>query len=151
MEASLLEGLLQHLTMERQTSAAYWAMAICFAERELRGFAHHFKEETGSEQHHAGLVADYLIAPGQGVPLEEVPATRQNWGSPEEILAAVFRMEADVTVSLQQLYAMAERAGDVHTAVFLDPMVQSLIEVEHEAAHLLGRSVMPRTIPRPCW
>jgi ferritin len=125
--------------MERQTSAAYWAMAIWFAERELRGFSHHFKEEAGAEQHHAGLVADYLIARGQTVPLEELPAPRQSWASPEEILAAVFRMEADVTVSLQQLYAMAERAGDVRTTVFLDPMVQSQIEAEHEAAHLFGR------------
>jgi ferritin len=139
MEADLLEGLLQHLTMERRASAAYWAMAIWCAERELRGFAHYLKEESGNEQQHAGLVVDYLIARGQSVSLDDVPAPRQGWSTPEEIFAAVFRMEADVTVSLQQLYGMAERAGDVRTTVFLDPIVQDQIESENEAAHLLGR------------
>ena len=139
MEASLLEGLQQHLTMERQASAAYWAMAIWFGERELRGFCRYLKGEASNEQHHAGLVADYLVARGQTVQLEAVAPPRQHWSGAEELFAAVFQMEAEVTSSLQQLYAMAERAGDVRTTVFLDPIVQGQIESEHEAAHLLGR------------
>ena len=139
MEASLLEGLQQHLTMERQASAAYWAMAIWFGERELRGFCRYLKGEASNEQHHAGLVADYLVARGQTVQLEAVAPPRQHWSGAEELFAAVFQMEAEVTSSLQQLYAMAERAGDVRTTVFLDPMVQGQIDSEHEAAHLLGR------------
>jgi ferritin len=139
MEAGLLQGLQQHLTMERKASATYWAMAIWLAERELRGFSHYLREESTSEQHHAGLIADYLIARGQTVALEDVPAPRQNWSSVEEIFAAVFQTEADVTSSVQQLYGMAERAGDVRTTVFLDPVVQTQIDAENEAAHLLGR------------
>jgi ferritin len=139
MDAALLEGLQQHLTMERQASAAYWAMAIWFGERELRGFCHYLKGEASNEQEHAGLVADYLVSRGQTVLLDAVAAPRQQWQAAEEIFAAIFQMEADVTSSLQQLYAMAERAGDVRTTVFLDPIVQGQIESEHEAAHLLGR------------
>jgi ferritin len=139
MDAALLEGLQQHLTMERQASASYWAMAIWFAERELRGFCHYLKSESGNEQHHAGLVADYLVARGQTVLLDAVAAPRQQWRDAEEIFGAIFQMEADVTTSLQQLYAMAERAGDVRTTVFLDPIVQGQIDSENEAAHLLGR------------
>lgn len=139
MEPSLLEELQQHITMERRASVAYWAMAIWFAERELRGFAAYLKQEAADEQHHAGVVADYLIARGQTVPLEDLSTPRQDWSSPEEILADVFRMEADVTTSLQQLYGQAERAGDVRTTVFLDPIVQGQTEAEHQAAHLLGR------------
>jgi ferritin len=139
IEPALLEGLQQHVTMERGASVTYWAMAIWFAERELRGFAHFLKGESTDEQHHAGLFADYLIARGQTVPLEDLTAPDQGWTSPEAIFADVFRMEADVTTSLQQLYAMAERAGDVRTTVFLDPIVQGQIEAENQAAHLLGR------------
>ncbi|MEB3156473.1 MAG: hypothetical protein VKO26_03440 [Cyanobacteriota bacterium] len=40
MEESLLEGLQDHLTLERRACVAYWAMALWAAERELRGFAH---------------------------------------------------------------------------------------------------------------
>jgi len=139
IEAALLEGLQQHLTLERQASAAYWAMAIWFGERELRGFCHFLKAESADEQTHAGLFADYLVARGQTVQLEALAASRQHWRDAEEIIAAIFQMEADVTSSLQQLYAMAERAGDVRTSVFLDPIVQGQIEAEHGAAHLLGR------------
>lgn len=139
MDAELLAALQQHLTMERQASAAYFAMAIWFAERELRGFGHFFKQEAQDEQEHAGTVADYLIARGQTVELQDIPAPRQGWASVEEILAASFAMEADVTTSLQQMYAMAERSGDTRTTVFLDPLVDSQVASENTFAHLLGR------------
>ena len=139
MDAALLEGLQQHLTLERQASAAYWALAIWFGERELRGFCHYLKDEAADEQRHAGLFADYLVCRGQTVLLDAVAPPRQQWSNAEEIFAAIFQMEADVTTSLQQLYAMAERSSDVRTTVFLDPIVQGQIEAEHQAAHLLGR------------
>jgi len=139
MDPALLEGLQEHLAMERKASAAYWAMAIWFAERELRGFCAYLKAESQGEQSHAGLVADYLLARGQSVALGALPAPRQEWSGAEEILAEAFRLEADITSSLQLLYAMAERAGDLRTTVFLDPMVQGQIDAENMAAHLLGR------------
>jgi ferritin len=139
MEASLVEALHQHLTMERQASVAYFAMAIWFAERELRGFAHYFKHEARNEQEHAAKFADYLIARGQSVVLQDLVAPRQSWSSPEEIMAASFLMEADVTTSLQNLYGMAERGSDLRTTVFLDPIVDAQVDSENEFAHLLGR------------
>ena len=81
MDGALLDALQQHLNMERSASAAYFAMAIWFAERELRGFSHFFKEEGRSEQEHAGRFADYLIARGQTVVLSDVAAPRQTWSS----------------------------------------------------------------------
>jgi len=139
MDLALLEALQHHLTMERQVSAAYFAMAIWFAERELRGFSHFFKQEAKSEQEHAATFADYLIARGQTVVLQDLSAPRQAWASAEEIMAASFQREADVTTSLQQLYAMAERSSDLRTTVFLDPIVHAQVDAENEFAHLLGR------------
>ncbi|MFM7287059.1 MAG: ferritin [Cyanobium sp.] len=139
MDAALVEALQNHLSMERQASAAYFAMAIWFAERELRGFAHFFKHEASSEQEHAATFADYLIARGQTVQLQDLAAPRQEWSTPEQIFAASFQLEADVTASLQQIYAMAERAADLRTTVFLDPIVDAQLAAENEFAHLLGR------------
>jgi hypothetical protein len=87
MDAALVDALQSHLTMERQASAAYFAMAIWFAERELRGFSHFFKHEALSEQAHAATFADYLIARGQTVQLQELAAPRQAWTTPEDIMA----------------------------------------------------------------
>jgi len=140
MEADLLRCLQEHLTMERQASAAYWALSIWFAERELRGFAQFCKAESSSEQHHAGLFADYLIARGQTVQLEPLEAPRQSWNDPEEVFSGIFQMEAEVTTSLQQLYALAERCSDLRTTVFLDPLVQGQIEADHVVinGHVIG-------------
>ncbi len=139
MDAGLLEGLQEHLGLERKASAAYWAMALWFAERELRGFAAYLLQESRGEQHHAGQVADYLIARGQTVDLSDLPAPGQKWSDAEALLADAFRLEADVTTSLQLLYSMAERTGDVRSTVFLDPLIQGQIAAENDAAHLLGR------------
>ena len=144
MDPDLLAGLQQHLTMERQAHIAYTAFALWCAERELRGFVQHFKQEAADEQQHAALFADYLVSRGQTVQLEALPAPRQQWSDIEECLAAVFQMEAEVTTSLQQLYALAERNGDVRTTVFLDPIIQGQIDAEHHAAHLLGRVRLAR-------
>ena len=135
----LLESLQHHLNLELTASSNYWALAIWFAERELRGFSHYFRHESDQERSHAGLIADYLIARGQPVSLSEIEAPRQQWSSIEEVFAAVFQQEVDVTTSLQQIYGLAEQSGDVRSTVFLDPLIAQQIAAENEVAHLLGR------------
>lgn len=139
LEEALLDGLQQHLSMELNASAAYWALAIWFSEREFRGFSLYFKQESDQERGHAGIFADYLIGRGQPVALDQIDKPRQIWENPEEVLAAVFQIETDVTTSLQQLYALAERSGDVRTTVFLDPLIEKQTAAEAESGHLLGR------------
>ncbi|WP_320667650.1 ferritin [Prochlorococcus sp. MIT 1307] len=139
MQSELVEGLLQHLTMERSASAQYFANSLWFAERELKGFSSFFKKESENEQAHASIFADYLIARGQSVLLEKLKAPIQSWSDIEEVFAASFQMEADVTTSLHQLYAIAERDSDVRTNVFLDPIIEGQTSSEDEFAHLLGR------------
>ena len=136
---SLLEALFQHLTIERVSSAQYFAMSLWFAERELRGFSSFFLDESHDEQLHANKFADYLIARGQTVLLHEVPKPRQAWKNVEDVIKDSFQMEADVTSSLQQLYSMAERSSDTRTTVFLDPVIDNQTNSEDEFAHLLGR------------
>ena len=139
MDPELLAAFQQHLNMERHAHAAYFAAAIWFAERELRGFARYFRAESQSEHDHAAQFGEYLIARGQTVELHPLEAPRQTWTTAEEIMKSSFLMEADVTTSLHQLYALAESASDVRTTVFLDPMIDKQVQAENEFAHLLGR------------
>jgi ferritin len=139
MQETMLEALQQHLAMELNASSAYWALAVWFAERELRGFSRTFKEESDQERNHAGLFADYLVVRGQPVVLGSINAPKQVWTDIEDILTSVFQMEVDVTTSLNQLYALAEQSGDVRTTVFLDPLIDNQTASEDEAAHRLGR------------
>merc|ERR1712025_1143333 len=109
MSAELIGVLQAHLNMERQSSAAYFAAAVWFAERELVGFAEHLPDEAKQEQEHAAKFADYLISRGQRPVLDTVEPPRQQWPDVEQVIANVFRMEADVTASVLQLYNTAEK------------------------------------------
>ena len=139
MSNELLDLMQAHLNLERQSAAAYFAAAVWFAERELVGFAEHMRDEAKQEEQHAAKFADYLISRGQRTVLDTVEPPRQQWPDIEQVIANVFRMEADVTASVLQLYGNAENDQDVRTTVFLDPIVDGQRLSEHEAAYLLGR------------
>ncbi|WP_413442304.1 ferritin [Synechococcus sp. MIT S1220] len=139
MSVEMLDMMQAHLNMERQSSAAYFAAAVWFAERELVGFANHFRDEAKQEQEHSAKFADYLISRGQTVELDTLEPPCQTWTGVEDVVANVFLMEADVTTSVLQLYATAERLNDVRSTVFLDGVIDEQRLSEHEAAYLLGR------------
>ena len=139
MSGEMLDLMQAHLNLERQSAAAYFAAAIWFAERELTGFAEHLRDEAKQEEQHAAKFADYLISRGQRPVLDTVEPPRQQWPDVEQVIANVFRMEADVTASVLQLYGTADQDLDRRTSVFLDPIVDDQRLSEHEAAYLLGR------------
>merc|ERR1711937_322294 len=139
MSAEMLDLIQAHLNLERQSAAAYFAAAVWFAERELTGFAEHLRDEAKQEEQHAAKFADYLISRGQRPVLDTIEPPRQQWTGVEQVIANVFRMEADVTASVLQLYDTAEKDIDRRTTVFLDPIVDGQRLSEHEAAYLLGR------------
>ena len=139
IDVDLLEALYQHTSLERVSSAQYLAMSLWFLERELRGFSGFFKKESLSEQEHGFNFAKYIIARGQSVLLDEVTKPKQDWNSVEDLVTLSFQLEADVTTSVQQLYAMAERSNDTRTTVFLDPVIDEQIKAEDEMAYLLGK------------
>ena len=143
MSRELLDLIEAHLNLERQSAADYFAAAIWFAERELTGFAEHLRDEAKQEEQHAAKFADYLISRGQRPVLDTIEPPRQQWTGVEQVIANVFRMEADVTSSVLQLYGTAEGDDDKRTTVFLDPIVDGQRISEHEAAYLLGRVKAP--------
>jgi ferritin len=139
MDDGLLDNFFEHLTMERYANIQYFSIYLWFQERDLNGFASHFLSESQSEMEHALKFADYLIARGQSVKLNELPAPVQTWDSIEDLISFSFNMEADLTTSLQQLYSMSERISDTRTNVFLDPIVDSQTKSEDEFANILGK------------
>ena len=139
IESDLLDNIHQHLTMERNANVQYFSMSLWFQERDLNGFSSFFIKESKDELEHAYKFTDYLIARGQNVDLHELAKPIQQWESIQELITYAFRMESDLTVSLQQLYAISERTSDIRTNVFLDPIVEAQIKSEDEFAHILGK------------
>ena len=139
MDNDLLDNFFDHLTMERYANVQYFSIYLWFQERDLDGFASYFLCESQSEMDHAKRFADYLIGRGQNIKLKELSAPIQQWDSIEDLVSFSFNMEADLTSSLQQLYAISERISDTRTNVFLDPIVDAQTKSEDEFAHILGK------------
>ena len=139
IDNDLLDNILQHLTMERNANVQYFSMSLWFQERDLNGFSSFFLKESKDELEHTYIFTDYLIARGQNVDLHALSKPVQEWESIQDLIAYAFNMEADLTISLQQLYAISERTSDIRTNVFLDPIVESQIKSEDEFAHILGK------------
>jgi len=139
IENDLLDNILQHLTMERNANVQYFSMSLWFQERDLNGFSSFFLKESKEELEHAYKFTDYLIARGQSVDLHGLAKPIQEWESIQELIGYAFNMEADLTISLQQLYALSERTSDIRSNVFLDPIVESQIKSEDQFAHILGK------------
>tara|TARA_Y100000589_G_scaffold97419_1_gene92004 strand:- start:961 stop:1512 length:552 start_codon:yes stop_codon:yes gene_type:complete len=139
IDIDLLDNIYQHLTMERKANVQYFSIALWFKERDLNGFSSFFLNESNDEMEHAYKFSDYLIARGQSVKLQDLPSPLQNWKSIEEIITYSFKMESELTTSIQQLYSIAERTSDIRTSVFLDPIIESQIKSEDEFATILGK------------
>ena len=89
MSAEMIDVMQAHLNMERQSSAAYFAASVWFAERELVGFSQHFREEAKQEQDHAAKFADYLISRGQTVVLDTLEPPCQTWADVKALCQCV--------------------------------------------------------------
>ena len=139
MDSELLDNLYEHLKMERYANVQYFSIYLWFKERDLDGFASYFLNESQGEMEHAYKFANYFIARGQTVKLTEIPEPIQAWDSIEDLISYSFNMEADLTASLHQLYAISERTSDTRTSVFLDPIVDAQTKSEDEFAHILGK------------
>ena len=125
MDTALLDNLYEHLTIERYANVQYFSIYLWFQERDLDGFASFFLNESQGEIEHAYKFANYFIARGQTVKLNDLPAPIQSWDSIEDLISYSFNMEADLTSSLQHLYSISERISDTRTSVFLDPIIEA--------------------------
>jgi len=139
LDISLLDNFFEHLTMERNANVQYFSMSLWFKERELRGFSSFFLKESNEELSHVKRFTDYLIARGYKINLKDLPSPIQQWDSIQDLINFAFKMESDLTTSLEQLYSIAERVSDIRTNVFLDPIVEDQINSEDTFAYLSGK------------
>lgn len=139
MNAALLKGLNTHLTLEFRASHEYLAMAIWLEAHDMPGFATWMKQQSSDERLHAQKIIDHLVERDQEVTLPAVAAPPRTWKSVEALCAHVLRNEQDVTASINDLYAVAEKAKDRPAQVLLQWFVNEQMEEEAAARAVLGR------------
>src|SRR5262245_64940276 len=139
MTKDLLKGLNEHLKLEFRASHEYLAMSIWLNEHDLPGFATWMRKQSGDELLHAQRIIDHLIERDQKVILPAIGAPPMGWKSAEALCAHVLKNEQEVTASINDLYAMAEKAKDRPATVMLQWFVTEQMEEEAAARALLGR------------
>src|SRR5262245_4580112 len=144
MNRDLLNGLNEHLKLEFRASHEYLAMAIYLAEHDLPGFSKWMRQQSADELMHAQRIIDHLIERDQKVILPAIGAPPMGWKSAEALCAHVLKNEQEVTASINDLYAMAEKAKDRPATVMLQWFVTEQMEEEAAARALLGRIRLAR-------
>ncbi len=139
MTADLLTGLNQHLTLEFRAAHEYLAMSIWLAEHDLPGFSKWMRKQSSDELMHAQRIIDHLVERDQTVTLPAVDAPPMTWESAEKLCAHVLANEQEVTASINDLYATAEKAKDRPATVMLQWFVNEQMEEEAAARAVLGR------------
>jgi ferritin len=139
MTSDLLKGLNQHLALEFRAAHEYLAMSIWLAEHDLPGFARWMAQQSADERMHAQRIVDHLVERDQKVRLPAIDAPPMDWDSAEALCAHVLRNEQEVTASINDLYAAAEKAKDRPATVLLQWFVNEQMEEEAAARALLGR------------
>jgi ferritin len=139
MNSDLLNGLNEHLKLEFRASHEYLAMAIWLAEHDLPGFSKWMRQQSADELMHAQRIIDHLVERDQKVILPAIDAPPTGWKAAEALCTHVLKNEQEVTASINNLYALAEKAKDRPATVMLQWFVTEQMEEEAAARALLGR------------
>jgi ferritin len=139
MNSELLHGLNEHLKLEFRASHEYLAMSVWLSLHDMPGFAQWMRKQSSDELMHAQKIIDHLVERDQHVVLPSVPAPPSEWKSAEKLCAHVLDNEQEVTASINNLYALAEKAKDRPATVMLQWFVNEQMEEEAAARAVLGR------------
>ena len=85
-------------------------------------------QQSADERMHAQRIVDHLVERDQKVKLPAVAAPPMDWKTAEALCAHVLQNEKDVTASINNLYAMAEKAKDPQLKSFASSTVPKLQE-----------------------
>ena len=114
-------------------------MAVWLSANDLPGFATWMQKQSSDELLHAQKIIDHLVERDEKVELPGVAEPPADWASAEALCAHVLQNEREVTASINDLYAMAEKAKDCPAVVMLQWFVNEQMEEEAAARAVLGR------------
>ena len=139
MNATLLNGMNDHLKLEFKASHEYLAMSVWLAGHDLPGFASWMRKQSTDELLHAQKFVDHMLERDQTIELPAVAKPPMTWESVEALCTHVLANEQAVTASINELFALAETSKDRPAVILLQWFVNEQMEEEAAARALLGR------------
>lgn len=132
----------EQIQKELYSSYLYLAMAADFEGANLPGFAAWMKKQAEEERSHAMKLWDYVYDRGGKVTLKALGEPPAAYGRPLAAMQHVLTHEQTVTESINALYALAVKEGDVAAQIFLQWFVSEQVEEEKTVTDLIEQLKM---------
>ena len=142
LSTDLLNGFNDHIQKEFYSSYLYLAMAAHFESVRLPGFASWMKKQADEERSHGMKLWEHIYDRGGKVELKAIEQPPATFGKPLEVLQQVLKHEEKVTASINALYALALKEGDVAAQIYLQWFVTEQVEEEKNASELVDQLKM---------
>jgi ferritin len=137
--AKVLTELNRQFNQEFRAAHSYRALALWCDERNLKGFAGFFSQQSKEEVEHAEKMTAYLIDRGQTPELTAVAAPKQSFKSLLELAQFAQDMESHNTQGINEVYEAALAAKDYPTQVLMQWFIKEQVEEEAWALEMVER------------
>ncbi len=142
LSKALQDGFNDQIQKELYSSYLYLAMAAHFESANLKGFASWMKRQADEERGHGMRLWEHVHDRGGKVALKAIEQPPSAFGKPLEVLQQVLEHERKVTASINALYALALKEGDVAAQIHLQWFVNEQVEEEKTASELVEQLKM---------
>lgn len=139
MDKKLEKSMNEQIVKELYSAYLYLAMAAYFESENLGGFSHWMRMQVQEELLHTSKFFDFLNERGSRVVLDTIDKPTAKFSSVEDVFKKTLEHEKKVTVSINALYALADKANDNATKIFLQWFINEQVEEERNPADILGK------------
>ena len=111
--SAFIDLLQRQVGREFAAERQYVAIAVWFDAHDLPRLAASFYRQGVEERNHAMMMVQYLLDRGVAPVIPGVPAVRNDFGAPAELVRLARQQEKDVTASIEALFKAARDEGDL--------------------------------------
>lgn len=137
----------EQINAELYSAYLYLSMAAYFENESLSGLANWMRVQFKEEQFHAMEFFDHINERGGRVTLEAIDKPPGEWGSAQDVFAAVLAHEEKVTGLINKLVDLAASEKDHAAGSFLKWFVDEQVEEEKNASDILGKLQLIKDSP----
>jgi ferritin len=137
MDAKLIKAFNEQIKNEIYSAYMYLGMAAYFETISLPGFAKWMERQTKEEFAHAMKLYQYLNDVQAAVELQAIPKPPAVYDSALDVFKKTLAHEKQVTAMINNLYNMAQKAGDNAAAIFLQYFVSEQVEEEKSVSDVI--------------
>lgn len=137
LDSSVGNILNQQINKEFYSAYLYLTFADFYEEQGLKGFANWYVIQSQEELAHARILRRYLLDNDWTPTMEAIAKPDLTFSKVVEPIKAAYEHEQFITASINECYAVAQKANDFRTMQLLDWYVKEQGEEEANASDLL--------------